>query len=125
MLSVAEGAEVYLYQGVLDMRLGFDRLSEKIKTELKRTPLAGGYFVFMSRCRKKVRILYWDRDGYALWQKRLEAGVFKVEALDGYEVITGVDLFALLSGMDLSRIKFRKDAEKGLYSESGYDQKEV
>ena len=79
----------------------------------------------MSRCRKKVRILYWDRDGYALWQKRLEAGVFKVEALDGYEVITGVDLFALLSGMDLSRIKFRKDAEKGLYSESGYDQKEV
>lgn len=98
------------------MRLGFDRLSEKVKLELKRTPLAGGYFVFLSRCRRKVRILYWDRDGYAIWQKRLEAGAFKVEAVDGYEVITGVDLLELLSGIDLSRIKFRKSAEKGLYS---------
>lgn len=125
MLSVAEGAEVFVYQGACDMRLGFDRLSEKIKTELKRTPLAGGYFVFMSRCRRKVRILYWDRDGYALWQKRLEAGVFKVERLDGYETITGIDLFELLAGLDLSRIKFRKNTEKGLYSEPRYDQKEV
>lgn len=117
MLSVAEQAQVYLYQGACDMRLGFDRLSEKIKTELKKTPLGGGYFVFMSRCRRKVRIIYWDRDGYALWQKRLEAGVFKVETFDGYEEITGVDLFELLSGIDFSRIKFRKNAEKGLYSQ--------
>lgn len=116
MLSVTEGAEVYLYQGASDMRLGFDRLSEKIKLELKRTPLTGGYFVFLSRDRRKVRILYWDRDGYAIWQKRLEAGVFKVETLDSYEVITGIDLFELLSGIDLSRIKFRKNAEKGLYT---------
>jgi transposase len=116
MLSVTEGADVYLYQGVCDMRLGFDRLAEKIKVELKRTPLAGGYFVFISRCRKKVRIIYWDRDGYALWQKRLEAGIFKIEILDGFETITGVELFELLSGIDLSRIKFRRNAEKGLYS---------
>lgn len=116
MLSVADGTEVYLYQGACDMRLGFDRMAEKIKLELKRTPFSGGYFVFISRCRRKVRILYWDRDGYALWQKRLEAGIFKVEILDGYETISGVDLFELLSGVDLSRIKFRKEAEKGLYS---------
>ena len=81
--------------------------------------------MFISRCRRKVRVLYWDRDGYALWHKRLEAGVFKVERIEGYEEITGVDLFELLSGTDFSRIKFRKNAEKGLYSDLKYDQKEV
>lgn len=116
MLSIAEGAEVFVYTAAADMRLGFDRLAEKIRAELKRTPLSGGYFVFFSRSRRKVRILYWDRDGYALWMKRLEAGSFKVEAKDGYEQITGIDLQEILSGMELSRIKLRKSAEKGLYS---------
>ena len=59
--------------------------------------------------------MYWDRDGYALWYKRLEAGVFKVETRLEYEEVTGVDLVALLSGMDLARIKLRKSVEKGLY----------
>jgi transposase len=63
-----------------------------------------------------VRILYWDKDGYAMWLRRLEAGIFKVELRDGYEQITGVDLAELLSGLDLSRIKLRKSAENGLYS---------
>jgi len=116
MFLAGESAEVYLYTAASDMRYGFDRLSEQIRTELQRSPLTGGYFVFFSRNRRKVRILYWDRDGYALWQKRLEAGSFKVELRDGFEQITGVDLEQILSGMELSRIKFRKDAEKGLYS---------
>jgi transposase len=116
MLSLAESAEVFLYTAASDMRLGFDRLSEKIRDELKRTPLSGGYFVFLSRSRKKVKVLYWDRDGYALWMKRLEAGTFKVEMKDGYERVTGIDLKEILSGMELSRIKLRKSAENGLYS---------
>jgi transposase len=115
MLSVASEAEVYLYTAAADMRLGFDRLSEKIRTELKRTPLAGGYFVFFSRSRRKVRILYWDRDGYVFWMKRLEAGSFKIEVQDGYEQITGIDLQEILSGIELSRIKLRKKVEKGLF----------
>ena len=74
-----------------------------------------GYFVFFSRNRKKVRVIYWDRDGYAMWLKRLEAGSFKVEIRDGFEQVTGVDLHQILSGMELSRIKVRKNAENGLY----------
>jgi transposase len=114
--SLREFPEVYLHMGVADMRLGMDRLSEKIQRELSRPVFAGGIYVFVSPCRRKVKLLYWDRDGYALWQKRLEAGVFRIERKDGYEEITGVELEELLSGMDLSRIKLRKDAVEGLYA---------
>ena len=115
MFCVVEGTDVYLNMAATDMRLGMDRLSEKVKAELSRSAIQGGYFVFLSRCRRKVRILYWDRDGYALWQKRLEAGAFKVAIVNSNEVITGIDLKELLSGIDFSRIKLRKNAEKGLY----------
>jgi len=116
MKSLKEFPSVYLHTGVSDMRLGMDRLSAQIQLELSRSVFSGGIFVFISRCRRKIRLLYWDRDGYALWQKRLEAGVFRIEQKDGYEEITGVDLEELLSGMDLSRIKLRKSAAQGLYA---------
>lgn len=106
---------VYVYTGATDMRCGFDRLSTKITEQLNRSVMQGGLYVFLSRCRRKMKVLYWDRDSYALWHKRLEAGEFRVEHRDGYEEITGLDLESLRGGMDISRIKLRKNAESGLY----------
>lgn len=106
---------VYLYSGTVDMRVSFDRLCEKIKSELKRSVIAGGLFVFFSRCRKRVKILYWNRDGYCLWYKRLEAGTFKIEKTESYEEVEYVDLELLLKGIEFSRIKLQKSSEKGLY----------
>jgi len=116
MLSVPEGVAVYVHRGWTDMRSGFDRLSELVKNELSISPLSGGVFVFVSRCRRRVKLLYWDRDGYALWYKRLEAGAFRVEKESGYEEITGIDLKALLSGVELSRIRMQKSAASGAYA---------
>ena len=96
------------------MRLGIDRLSRQVQEELERSVIAGGVFVFVSRCRKKVKLLYWDRDGYAMWLKRLEVGAFRIEKRSGFETITGVDLEEILSGTDFSRIRFRKLAAQGL-----------
>lgn len=115
MRSVVEFPEVYLRTGVSDMRLGVDRLAEKVQEELKRSVIGGGLYVFISRSRRKIKLLYWDRDGYALWIKRLEAGVFRIEKVDGYEKLTGVDLGELLQGIDFSRIKLRQRASQGLY----------
>jgi len=110
-------AAVYLYTGILDMRVGIDRLSQLIKEQCNRSIISGGWYVFFSRMRERVRIIYWDRDGYALWTKRLEAGSFKVEkGLNGYEEIAAVDLEEILNGVEFSRIKLRKQAEKGLFS---------
>jgi transposase len=107
---------VYLWLGRTDMRMSFDRLSLLVKEKISRNVIGGGLYVFFSRARERVKILYWDRDGYALWQKRREAGTFRVEERDGHDVITGVDLAEILAGVDLSRIKIRKNAEMGLYS---------
>jgi transposase len=116
MDRVPHDAPVYLYTGILDMRVGFDLLIRKVSEESSRQVMRGGYYVFFSRTRDRVRILYWDRDGYAMWTKRLEAGSYKVErSLGGYDEVTAVDLEALLAGMDLSRIKLRKSAENGLF----------
>lgn len=116
MRWVEPGVPVYLWLGRSDMRMSFDRLSELIREKLSRSVIEGGLYVFFSRRRERVKILYWDKDGYALWQKRLEAGAFRVESREGAEEITGADLAEILAGVDLSRIKIRKNAEDGLYA---------
>ena len=116
MRAIEPGVAVYLWLGRSDMRMSFDRLSMLVQEKLDKNVISGGLFVFFSRKRERVRILYWDRDGYVLWQKRLEAGVFRVESREGCEEVSGVDLEELLSGVDLSRIKVRKNVENGLYA---------
>lgn len=118
MRSIGSELKVYLWLGQSDMRMSFDRLACLVEEKLSRRVTEGGLFVFFSRKRERVKIFYWDRDGYAIWQKRLEAGTFKVERKESHEQIVGVDLVELLSGVDLSRIKLRKNMENILY-ESG------
>jgi transposase len=118
MLSVEDELQVYLFTEATDMRRSFDRLSSMVSEKLSKSVLSGGLFVFFSRRLDKVKILYWDSDGYALWYKRLEAGTFRVEERNGYEEITGVDLKLLLQGMSLKRIQLRRNAKEGVYSEA-------
>lgn len=116
MKGVEVGVPVYLWLGAMDMRISFDRLSGFVGEKLGRSVMGGGLYVFFSRCQSRVKILYWDRDGYALWHKRLEAGVFRIERRDTHEEISAVDLEELLCGVELSRIKFRKKAEQGSFN---------
>ena len=111
----ADHPRVFLCLSATDMRRSFDRLSDMVSEHMARDVIAGGIFVFFSRCRSKAKLLYWDNDGYALWYKRLEAGTFKVKLCDnGQEEISAVDLKLLLHGMDLSRIKLRNKTEQNV-----------
>ena len=78
MLALTAATRIYLYRGAADMRKSFDGLSGLVREELQADPLSGALFVFCNRRRTMVKLLYWDRDGLALWYKRLEKGTFRL-----------------------------------------------
>jgi transposase len=107
MMAVA--GRIFLRRAPTDMRKSFDGLSGIVRGELGRDPLSGDLFVFVNRRRDFVKALYWERDGLALWSKRLEAGTYAFPfGGAGGRLITSGELGALLSGLDLASAKQRK-----------------
>src|SRR5690242_16405686 len=94
------------------MRRSFDGLHALVTGAMQLDAFAGHLFLFASRRRDRVKILYWDRDGFAVWSKRLEEGTYVVPFDDGgaerRREITAQELGALLSGIDLSTANRRK-----------------
>jgi transposase len=103
---------VYLCLTPCDMRKSFDSLHALVREHLELDAFAGHLFVFLSRRCDRVKILYWDRDGFALWSKRLEEGTYAVplgdSAVERQREITAQELGALLSGIDLRQAARRK-----------------
>lgn len=101
---------VYLCTSPADMRKGFDTLAAMVRDYLGYDPLSGHLFLFVGRGRDRIKILYWDRDGFALWYKRLEEGTFRLPSKNtGKSVeLKASELAMLLAGIDLTSIKRRK-----------------
>lgn len=109
MIVLPAAVRVYLYTAPCDMRRGFDGLRALATHVVGIDPLAGHLFVFCSRRRDRIKILYWDRDGWALWSNRLEAGTYAFPFADAARAeISAGELSALLEGLDLSRARRRK-----------------
>ncbi len=115
MIHLPASVRVYLCLSACDMRKSFDSLHALVRDYLELDVYAGHLFVFASRRRDRVKILYWDRDGLALWSKRLEEGTYALPAVDSPQErqreITAPELGALLSGIDLSQARRRKRYE--------------
>jgi transposase len=95
--------KVYLATAATDMRKSFDGLSALVKQEIKKDVLTGELFVFMSRRGDRIKVLYWDRNGFCLWAKRLEKGVFRRPKIQGKVAKMRVhELSLLLEGIDLT-----------------------
>ena len=109
MIGLPAAVRVYLYTAPCDMRRGFDGLKALAEYAIGVDPLGGDLFVFCGRRSDRLKILYWDRDGWALWAKRLEAGTygFPFEST-GRKQITAAELGALLEGLELGDAKRRK-----------------
>jgi transposase len=107
-LDTAQSMRIWLAAEAIDMRRGFDRLAEHARTVIGADPLGNNLFVFRSRRGDRLKILVWDRDGYVLWYKRLEVGVFKlprVEPNAGSVELRASELAMILDGIDLSQLK--------------------
>lgn len=99
---------VYLYGEPTDMRRSFDGLSAMVRQKLSADPLDGGLYAFINRRGTQIRVLYFDRSGFCLWSKRLEAGRFisdwravRTRQMD----FTGLKL--LLEGIEPARYRKR------------------
>lgn len=115
MLELSSSTRVYLSLAATDMRRGADSLSQLVAEHFSHNSLDGSLYVFISRDRKKVKILHWDGDGYWLHYKRLETSTFRIATRDdGKEELTGVDLKRLLQGIDLRRIILARKVEQRL-----------
>jgi transposase len=106
VLSLPAALRIFLAVEPADMRNGFDGLAQLVREVIREDPLSGHLFVFRNRRRDRVKILYWDRDGLALWYKRLEKGTFRFpEAKAGRIEVTPAEMAAVLEGIDLSRAR--------------------
>jgi transposase len=114
MMLWPASVRVYLCLTACDMRRSFDGLHALVRDHLKLDVFAGHLYVFANKRRDRVKILYWDRDGLAVWAKRLEEGTYAMphgEATAPRE-LTAAELGALLSGIDLSTARRRKRYER-------------
>jgi len=111
VIHLPASVRVYLCTAPCDMRRSFDGLHALVTDSMQLDAFAGHLFVFSNRRRDRVKILYWDRDGFAVWAKRLEEGTYAMPfggAEERRREITAQELGALLSGIDLSQAKRRK-----------------
>ena len=116
MLSLALPGRIFVCMLPTDMRKSFDSLAALVQTHLDQDALSGDLFVFHSRRGDRIKLLFWDEDGYMLCNKRLEEGIFVLPAADGKRVAVGAhglvlrpaELAMLLDGVDLAHVKRQK-----------------
>ena len=102
-MTLPPGARLFVATERVDGRKGIDGLSALVRSRFAEDPLSGALFVFFSRRADRVRVLYWDRDGYVLMTKRLEKGTYRLpwRAEQGRVVIEAAELLLVLEGIEL------------------------
>jgi len=104
MFFPANPAQVYIAPGVTDMRKSINGLSILVADHLELDPLSGHLFAFCNRKRDIIKILYWDRNGFCLWHKRLEKDRFQwPETEEDVLNVHGYELGWLLDGLSLDQ----------------------
>src|SRR5271154_1448026 len=109
LLSLPASVRIWLASGATDLRKGFDTLAELVRQQLDRDPLSGQLFVFRNRRGDRIKLLYWDEDGFVIVYKRLEKGSSRFPRAQSVGVeIRAADLQMLLDGVDLDSVKRRR-----------------
>lgn len=111
MLSLPPSVRLFVATQPVDGRKGADSLMVIVRDVFRKDPLSGHLFVFFSMRRDRVRIVYWDRDGFAMWTKRIEHRRFRLKFGEGDELdvtsIEAAELALILEGIELAGARRR------------------
>ena len=105
MLSLGHNKTIYVYRGIVDMRCGRYRLASLVQNELGNVPTGGDYFVFFNRRRTSVKVLYFDKSGYALWYKVLEKGTYPFVSKG---ILSVAEMHCILEGIEVKKSRKRE-----------------
>ena len=111
MITLSPTLGIYLATVPTDMRKGFDGLMHMVAEHVRRNVPEGGLYVFVNRRRDRLKLLWWDEDGLAIFYKRLERGTFELPhvAPDATSVVlTPTELALILGGIELASVRRRK-----------------
>jgi transposase len=106
VLNLPPSVRIWLATRATDLRKSFDTLAEVVRQQLQADPFSGHLFVFRNRRADRVKLRYWDEDGFVIVYRRLECGSFRFPAAAGEGVeIRAADLQLLLDGIDVASVK--------------------
>jgi transposase len=101
MLRLSEGTRIYVAQEAVDFRKAINGLVALVVEQFSSSPNDGSVYVFYNRDANRVKCLFWDKNGFVLYHKRMERGRFKLrKRLDGSLIITSQQLDWLLAGLE-------------------------
>jgi transposase len=109
MLSLPPSVKLFVATQTVDGRKGPDSLLVLVRESFGVDVFSGHFFVFFTRRMDRVRIVYWDRDGIAMWTKRLEKGRYRVPTANGsvMKSLEAAELSLILEGINLENAKRR------------------
>jgi len=109
MLRLPASVRIFVCLEPTDMRRSFDGLSGMVQSILEQSPTCGHLFVFRNRRRDRLKVMWWDRDGFAIFYKRLEKGVFhfpkRTECDGGRCELDARDFAMLIEGLQSSQVR--------------------
>lgn len=108
MLQLNCHTTYYWYNGVADMRKGFDALCGIVQQHMHSNILQGGVYIFVNRKRNQIKLLAWEGDGLAIYYKRLEKGVYELPYITQDSTCATIDMLHLqliLQGIVLNSVK--------------------
>lgn len=106
MLAISGNAKIFLHREATDLRKGYEGLCVLIEGAFSEPIQSGAYFVFINRPRDRMKVLYWDSDGLAIWFKRLEKGTFSKRHFDKH-LLERREFLMLLEGVVPRRFQKR------------------
>lgn len=103
MLTLPVNARIFIYKDPINMRKSFEGLSAAVESLFPGELFSGALFVFLNRERSHMKVLFWDRDGFAIWYKRLEKGSFARNAQHSH--LDRREFLMLLEGIEPKKIR--------------------